>query len=73
MTVLTPEVSEVLQKLVQVARGDAGLVEEALTRAPRVHGEAPTLGQILDYIVANRDKQKPEPPAEADSERSNEE
>jgi hypothetical protein len=54
MTVLSPTVEQILDKLVQVAGGDPALVEEALAKASGNRAQVPTLEQVVDYIVERR-------------------
>lgn len=58
MTVLAPNVEEILEKLVRIARGDPALVQEALGRAATASGRPPTLEEVVDYILEHR-KQAP--------------
>lgn len=63
MTTLTPIVEQILDKLVQVAGGDPALVEEALANASGDRAQAPTLEQVVHYIVDRRHTRASKVPA----------
>jgi hypothetical protein len=54
MTVLAPNVEEILEKLVRIAGGDPALVQQALARAGGKAGEPPALEDVVEYIKKHR-------------------
>lgn len=57
MTGLAPSVENVLEKLVEIARGDSMLVQQAFAKAGTQAGRPPTLEEIVAYIEKYRTKE----------------
>lgn len=51
---MTKDQAQLMDKLLQLAGGDVGLVEEAFANARAEPGEAPTLDEIVCYIMERR-------------------
>lgn len=54
MRFMTSEQEEIMDKLLRLANGDVGLVEEAFSNAATEPGKPPTLDAIVDYIMERR-------------------
>lgn len=58
MRVMTKEQSEMLDKLLQVAFGDARLVNEAIREAARARSDSTNLEDIVNYILEHRSRKR---------------
>ncbi|MBB3931217.1 hypothetical protein GGR25_002267 [Kaistia hirudinis] len=57
MVVTSTHNSALIDKLVRLANGNIELVQEAIRATAKKGGKEADLGDIIDYIVQNRDRQ----------------